>query len=351
MNFDFGRSIYIDFGSYKRDMALTNSFGIVYPVLCDELLCTVFGLGEQDRILDIGGGANPFVKAAVVTEPFLKSGAHRSGFAVKDGVEYVECFAEKLPFANKEFDFAIARQVFEHVNSPGAACKEIMRVAKRGFIETPQKNYELLFGANPAHNWFVSAVHNKLRFERRQFIRHFLRHPGMSAVPSSVEGQFLLHWELKNITNVQYYWEDTFEYEVMDNATGFDYTKPEHAAQAHLDVAVCGLLQGGFFLGSRENDAREAIRLKPDWALAHNTLGIILWKQGKIAEASAEFQLAVKLDDRGEFKQNSVLKNAQTEPILVDFDCGLPMDEAFWGRYIKNNSFDTARLLNEPHCR
>ena len=112
-----------------------------------------------------------------------------------------------------------------------------------------------------------------------------MRHIGLSLVPSSPEGQLIIHWEFKNITNVQFYWEGEFDFQVTDSGEGFDYTNPLHASEAHLDVAICSLLHGGHHLPYREFDAREALRLRPDWALAHNTLGVILWKEKKYDEA------------------------------------------------------------------
>lgn len=349
MNIDFNRLLYIEMGSYQRPIPLTNSFGVVFPVLADDILAGMFSLKGSDQILDIGGGSNPFSKATVVTEPYLEMNTHRSGVDIKSGVDYVECFAEEMPFADKQFDFAIARQVFEHVTSPKAACDEMIRVSKRGFIETPQKNYELLCGPNPSHNWFVSVVNNKLIFERRMFVRHPLRHLGLSAVPSSPEGQFLLHWELKNLTNVQFYWEDEFEYEVVDSEAGFDYSNPDHAAEAHLDVAICSLLQGGYYLWQRESDARVAVRLRPDWALAHNTLGIILWKQGKTQEALSEFTLAAQLEKRDEYKYNAGLEDSRLNPALVDFEYALAMDEKFFSNYGTCCSFNIPDYLQKLH--
>lgn len=346
----FKQILNINCGHYIKSIPLHNSFGNVFPVLQDDLLSKICNIGTSDLVLDIGGGSNPFVRANIVTEPHLTKSMHRSGLPVNPYIKYIECFAESLPFDSNSFDFAIARQVFEHVDNPSLACKEMMRVAKRGFIETPQKNYELLFGPNPSHNWFVHIKDNTLVFERRMFIRHPLRHLGLGTVPSSPEGQVLLHWELKNLTNVQFYWEQSFPYEVKDNPSGFNYNNPDHAAEAHLDVAICGLLQGGYYLPHRENDARQAILLKPDWALAHNTLGIILWKQHKLAEALSEFKLAAALDDNLDYQFNAQLQDPHAEPRLVDFNYTLPMDEAFYSRYSSSCAFHTINLLTAPHC-
>ncbi|SFS68472.1 class I SAM-dependent methyltransferase [Paenibacillus sp. BC26] len=347
---DFNKLLSLNLGAYTRNIPLKNSFGNVYPVLNDELLTQMLDIQPGETVLDIGGGSNPFSRASTVTEPFLTHNAHRSGAGIDTRFDYVECFAEKLPFQDKSFDFALSRQVFEHTNSPSDACEEMMRVAKRGFIETPQKIFELLLGPNPSHNWFVSLQSDTIIFERRQFIRHPLGHLSLSAVPSSPELQVLTHWELKNLSNVQYYWDGVIKYEVFDDPNGFDYNNPDHASQSHLDVALCALRQGGHYLDHREADAREAVRLKPDWALARNTLGIILWRQGKLRDAEVEFANALQLDTREEYAHNAHLP-AGDSPVLVSFEDTLAMDEAFYKRYSLSSYFDMNAYLHRPHVK
>lgn len=220
-----------------------------------------------------------------------------------------------------------------------------MRVAKRGFIETPHRNYDLLMGPNPSHNWFVSVRGSTLVFERRRFIRHPFRHIGLSLVPSSPEGQFLLHWEFKNLTNVQFYWEDRFDFQVIDYEDGFDYRNPDHAAEAHLDSAICSLFFPGSPLEHREHDAREAIRLRPDWALAHNTLGIICWRQGRKELAMNCFRRAHELEpDNPAFAANASL-HPDDQPTIVDFADVLPMDEAFMAEISTPSGINMVKLL------
>lgn len=342
---DFATVLQVQTGSFSRPLPLTNSFGRVYPVLHDQLMVELLGIQPHQRVLDIGGGSNPFKRANVVTDAFLSSNAHRSGQAVPEGYSYVECFAEQLPFGDREFDFAISRQVFEHVCDPAAACREMMRVARRGFIETPQRNYDILMGPNPAHQWFVSVRDGRLIFERRKFIRHPFRHLGLSMIPCSGEGQFLLHWEFKNLTNVQFAWEGGFEFEVIDDGHGFSYENPDHAAEAHLDSALCSLLFPGSPLSHRENDAREALNRRPDWALAHNTLGVILWRQKKFLQAMNAFQRAAELESgSNEYAHNARL-DMDTEPLIVDFSDVLPMDEEFMAKYGTRGGVNLAMLL------
>ncbi|SMD18132.1 hypothetical protein [Sporomusa malonica] len=140
-----------------------------------------------------------------------------------------------------------------------------------------------------------------------------------------------------------------FDYEVIDSAAGFNYSNPDHAAEAHLDVAICSLLQGGYYLSHRESDARAAIQMRPDWALAHNTIGIILWKQGKTQEALSEFAIAVQLDKRDEYKYNASLNDSKLNPMIVDFDYSLPIDEEFFSKYFTRCSFNIPDYLQQPH--
>jgi SAM-dependent methyltransferase len=344
-NIDFNSIVIFDFGNYRREIPLTNDFGPLYPRFSEELLAALLKIKATEKVIDIGGGDNPFPRADVVVEPYPHNSSHRSGTAIPPGINYVEAFAEDLPFEDREFDVAISRQVLEHVQSPAAACREMMRVARRGYIETPQKIYDILLGPNPGHNWFITLKENKLIFERRMFVRHPFRHPGLAAVPSSAAVQFLLHYEFANITNIQFYWEDKFDFEIIDHAEGFDYNNPAHAAEAHLDMAICSLLHGGHYLEAREHDAREAIRLRPGWALAHNTLGVILWKQKKNAEAKKEFRKAAQIEPREEFLHNSGLNKPSEEPVIVDFDYRLPIDEKFFSSYAGASSINIFELL------
>lgn len=345
---NFNRVLGMQFGSYSRPLPLTNSFGQVWPALHDPTMIDLLGIKPGDRVLDIGGGSQPFSRADVVTEPYLESGAHRGGRAVAANFKYVECFAESLPFADKEFDFAMCRQVLEHTNDPAAALREMMRVARRGFIETPLRNYDMLMGPNPSHQWFVSVCQNTLVLERRRFIRHPFRHLGLSILPSSSEGQFLLHWEFKNLTNAQFYWEDHFEYEVIDDPNGFSYQNPDHAAEAHLDSALGGLLFPGSPMNHREADAREALRYRPNWALAHNTLGILLWAQQRYQEAQASFRTAAELNPNcPEYALNANLAPG-TSPTIVDFPDTLPMDEAFMKPYLTPGGINMHKFLKGP---
>ena len=62
---------------------------------------------------------------------------------------------------------------------------------------------------------------------------------------------------------------------------------------------------------------REAIRLKPDYAAAHNNLGNALRNQGKLDEAVAEFREAIRLKPDNAVTHNN-LGNALRRPGKLD---------------------------------
>ena len=86
---------------------------------------------------------------------------------------------------------------------------------------------------------------------------------------------------------------------------------PDLAFKAHVTTASA-LLQYGY------DDAaimhlRKAIALQPDSSGVHNSLGVILAKQGKTNEALAEFETALRLDPRNEAART----NEETAEALV----------------------------------
>lgn len=84
----------------------------------------------------------------------------------------------RLPFEDKEFDFAYSHHAFEHLEDPPTACREMMRIAKAGAIITPSILSELMFG-RPYHRWLVMDRADTIYFFRKRDFedRPFGKHP------------------------------------------------------------------------------------------------------------------------------------------------------------------------------
>jgi SAM-dependent methyltransferase len=124
-----------------------------------------FNIGSGERVLDIGSGAYPFIYGTLQVDLYSDDNFHRGGESlVNDARPLVIADLERLPFSDAMFDFAYCSHVLEHVINPGNACKEIMRVAKRGYIETPTRTSDIMFNYTYIHTWHISIVGKSLVF-------------------------------------------------------------------------------------------------------------------------------------------------------------------------------------------
>lgn len=119
-------------------------------------------------VLDIGSGHNPHPRANILADRYLEENIDRSGKPIRvDEKRLFIADAQCLPFKSKVFDYIIASHIVEHVENPEEFCRELMRIGKRGYIETPSKIGELLL-TEPFHKWYVYAKGSVLVFERKR---------------------------------------------------------------------------------------------------------------------------------------------------------------------------------------
>jgi len=126
-----------------------------------------FKIKKGDKVLDVGSGGYPFPYATCIADKFLGKTTHRAEKLVRNGKKFVCCDVENMPFKDKEFDFVYCSHLLEHVNNPAKACEEIMRVGKRGYIETPTKTTDIMFNflkIRDHHKWFVVKAGKSLVF-------------------------------------------------------------------------------------------------------------------------------------------------------------------------------------------
>ena len=224
-----------------------NAFGRNFPLDDSRALEQILGIGPELRVLEIGGAANPFPRANVVCDITFASSAQRNGApaVIREDVTYVESPAEKLPFDDGTFDFVYCTQVLEHVRDPERACREISRVAPRGFVEVPSRFGELING-NPSHRWVIDRDGDTLLFCGRNFLDHPLRNFFYGVILTDPELRRLAEVEFRNLINHQILFQSPLECRVQPALEGgFDYDDPEQAAKAHYNFARNVLLSGG----------------------------------------------------------------------------------------------------------
>lgn len=128
-----------------------------------------FGIQAGDKVLDIGSGHIPFPLATHLAD--ISTTDHEIGragtpFKYVGNKPVYECSVEAMPFKDKEFDFIYCSHVLEHSPDPEKACRELMRVSRRGYIETPTKGKDIFLNSARISNHFqhVEAMGNCLMF-------------------------------------------------------------------------------------------------------------------------------------------------------------------------------------------
>lgn len=134
------------------------------------------------RVLDVGGWYRPFRLATHVMD-LMPHATRRTQEPVDPGNEerftastwviHDACVAP-WPFPDKFFDFVFCSHLLEDVRDPLTVCREMSRVARAGYVETPSRLREIyckaraprlrgLLGRRPEvgfyhHRWFVEAA-------------------------------------------------------------------------------------------------------------------------------------------------------------------------------------------------
>jgi len=174
-----------------------------YPSGDHDRLLDTLGIPADARILDVGGGSRPFKYASTVVDwDFDFGNAHRDGTA-----------AQHLPFCDQAFDFVICLHVLEHVTNPGQACEELMRVARKGFIETPRK-WTDFYAGHPTHRWLVDEQEEKLYFEPIVTPESPFMNFVLPPLWDSQQLQDRITTQYIRIPCVQLAWDRTFDYQV-----------------------------------------------------------------------------------------------------------------------------------------
>ena len=87
-------------------------------------------------VLEVGAGGNPYPRSNVLLDAYEETRERHWDPLVHDRPTVLS-FGENLPFKDKVFDYVIAAHVLEHTPHPEKFLAELQRVARAGFIETP----------------------------------------------------------------------------------------------------------------------------------------------------------------------------------------------------------------------
>lgn len=182
---------------------------------------------QHYKVLEIGPGQNPTARADVLVEKFLDYDKHRCGsLRIYPHQRLVNAAAEALPFADKEFDYVICNQVLEHSDDPAQFLREIVRVGKGGYIETPSLLGEWLF-PKQSHRYVVLSIGDKLvLYDKRRVPGNYGNDYGelfLNYLPYQSLPYKLLPFTEGELMHVRYEWKDDIDF--LINPTDPYYSK------------------------------------------------------------------------------------------------------------------------------
>lgn len=185
-------------------------------------------LGPDDLVLDIGAWGYPFNRAnwAMDCEPYGTRGYYNREFfrdrplppqggpveyfTEQTWIERDICGREPFPFADKELDFVICSHTLEDIRDPLWVCSEMVRIAKRGYLEVPSRLKESCRGDHPGivglshHRWLIDIDGDSVTFWMKPHLIHsHWRYSLPVRVCRSLTEEQQVQW---------LFWEDSFRF-------------------------------------------------------------------------------------------------------------------------------------------
>ncbi|MBB2697668.1 UNVERIFIED_ORG: SAM-dependent methyltransferase [Rhizobium esperanzae] len=178
-------------------------------------------IGPADLVLDVGSGGWPFKRANHLADKFPEGTSHRVETMVRDERPFFEVDLERLPFEDRAYDFVFCSHVLEHLDNPGQAMRELMRVARRGYIEVPTRLSDVMFNFTRLqnhHRWHSLRQNNTLLLiewnerERRELGNEFF-----AALHSDYSNNFQDFFERnRDLFFTSYSWDEKIEFLIID---------------------------------------------------------------------------------------------------------------------------------------
>lgn len=205
----------------------------------------ISSIKHQDVVLDVGSGDKPFWRADVIVDKFREDNQQRhSGEIIYDKNKiFIEADVEKLPFKDKVFDFVFCSHLLEHVQNPDKAILELVRVAKRGYIEVPNGIYDIL-KPFPPHLWYCDYRDNTLLFMQKEKNKNFLLE-NTEAFGKQFFDHPLFQYLLAKYQDkvfIELYWEKKIPFRVYRSKNPYRYIYKKNVGQGKDTSTRVGFL-------------------------------------------------------------------------------------------------------------
>ena len=191
---------------------------------------------EEALVLEVGSGGNPYFRANVLADAYATTRERHWAPLVTDRPS-VMGFGESLPFKDKVFDFVIASHVLEHSAEPEKFINELERVAKAGYIETPDAFMERV---NPYwdHRSEVTIRDGQLLIRKKNDwnidsdLVNLYEHSAKKIIAQKtiVNEPFTFH--------MRYFWNDKIPYKILNPDTDSNWPAPDFSQTTKLSTSI-----------------------------------------------------------------------------------------------------------------
>lgn len=182
-----------------------------------------FGIKEGDKVLDVGGGHCAFSRANIIYD-FFPEPEHddeqraKGPMNIPEGAKFIKGSVEDMScFGDKEFDFVVCAETLNHVKNPMAACKELIRIGKRGYVEMPSTLYEII-ASHAEHLWqcMWEEPERILKFYENHYPKNTITDISKIGRPVIDDAYHrMLRCHDQHATFIDFIWENEFKYEVI----------------------------------------------------------------------------------------------------------------------------------------
>ena len=187
-------------------------------------------------VLEVGSGGSPYARANVLIDAYAATRERHWAPFITDRPSVLG-LGEALPFRDKSFDFVIASHVLEHSAEPERFLMELQRVAKAGYIETPDAFMERI---NPYwdHRSEVTVRNGVLEVRKKS---SWLPDPELvelyeeraktviagAVIPSN---PFTFH--------TRFYWSNEIPFRVVNPEVDASWSPPELEQTTHMQTSL-----------------------------------------------------------------------------------------------------------------
>ncbi len=195
------------------------------------------GIARDDLVLEVGSGGNPLIRSDVLCDKFIFDDMERAvgkyAMPISTDRPFVCGDAEALPFRNKAFDFLVSFHMIEHLERPERFLAEAQRVARGGYIVSPNSRCEVLFGSF-RHRWIIdlsddNVLHIKTKTEGGAFLDGFF----YDLYENNTDFRKFWHRN-QTLFETRYRWNATIDY-VMDDIQALSEVSNDWFAKASLE--------------------------------------------------------------------------------------------------------------------